>query len=66
VWSAEETNACFIVRDHNGQALAHIYFKKGYRTMRVELIPDEKPDEVEAAITELRRELEALTAPFIC
>ena len=27
-WSAEETDACFIVRDHNGQALAYIYFEE--------------------------------------
>jgi hypothetical protein len=26
-WSVEETNACFIVRDHNGQALACVYFE---------------------------------------
>jgi hypothetical protein len=26
-WSVEETNACFIVRDHNGQALAYVYFE---------------------------------------
>ena len=26
-WTAEETEACFIVRDHNGQALAYIYFE---------------------------------------
>ena len=24
-WSVEETDACFIVRDHNGQALAYVY-----------------------------------------
>ena len=24
-WSVEETNACFIVRDANGQALAYVY-----------------------------------------
>ena len=27
-WSAEETEACFIVRDHNGQALAYVYFEE--------------------------------------
>jgi len=27
-WSVEETDACFIVRDHNGQALAHVYFEE--------------------------------------
>jgi hypothetical protein len=26
-WSVEETNACFIVRDANGQALAYVYFE---------------------------------------
>ena len=25
-WSAEESEACFIVRDANGQALAYVYF----------------------------------------
>jgi hypothetical protein len=27
-WSAEETDACFIVRDPNGQALAYVYFEE--------------------------------------
>jgi hypothetical protein len=27
-WSVEETDACFIVRDHNGQALAYVYFEE--------------------------------------
>jgi hypothetical protein len=26
-WSAKETDACFIVRDANGQALAYLYFE---------------------------------------
>jgi hypothetical protein len=26
-WSVEETDACFIVRDKNGQALAYVYFE---------------------------------------
>ena len=24
-WSVEETDACFVVRDHNGQQLAYVY-----------------------------------------
>jgi hypothetical protein len=28
-WSVEELDACFIVRDHNGQALAYVYFEDG-------------------------------------
>lgn len=33
-WTAEETDACFIVKDHNGQALAYFYFENepGRRT----------------------------------
>jgi hypothetical protein len=27
-WTAEETEACFIVRDRNGQALAYVYFEE--------------------------------------
>jgi hypothetical protein len=28
-WSVEELNdACFVVRDHNGQALAYVYFEE--------------------------------------
>ena len=27
-WSVEELDACFVVKDLNGQALAHMYFEK--------------------------------------
>jgi hypothetical protein len=27
-WTAEETDACFIVRDANGQPLADVYFEE--------------------------------------
>jgi hypothetical protein len=26
-WSVEEQKACFVVRDHNGQKLAYVYFE---------------------------------------
>jgi hypothetical protein len=26
-WSLEEQSACFVVRDHGGQALAYVYFE---------------------------------------
>jgi hypothetical protein len=26
-WSVEEQPACFVLRDHNGQALAYVYFE---------------------------------------
>ena len=27
-WSVDELEACFVVRDHNGQALAYVYFEE--------------------------------------
>jgi hypothetical protein len=27
-WSVERSAACFIVRDHGGQALAYVYFEE--------------------------------------
>jgi hypothetical protein len=26
-WTVEELDACFVVRDHNGQSLAYVYFE---------------------------------------
>ena len=26
-WSVEEQDACFVVRDHDGQQLAYVYFE---------------------------------------
>jgi hypothetical protein len=28
VWSVEDNGACFVVRDHSGQALAYVYFEE--------------------------------------
>jgi hypothetical protein len=33
-WTAEETDACFIVRDATGQALGHFYFEGAAGTPR--------------------------------
>ena len=27
-WRAEETDACFIIRDHNDQALVYVYYEE--------------------------------------
>jgi hypothetical protein len=27
-WSVEELDACFVVRDHDGQQLAYVYFEE--------------------------------------
>jgi hypothetical protein len=42
-WTAEETDACFIVRDANGQALSYVYFESepGRRTAANLLTRDE-------------------------
>jgi hypothetical protein len=39
-WSIEEHPACFIVRDHNGQALAYLYFEDepGQRSAAAKLV----------------------------
>jgi hypothetical protein len=30
-WTVEEQDACYVVRDHNGQQLAYVYFEPGRR-----------------------------------
>jgi hypothetical protein len=42
-WSIEELEACFVVRDHSGQALAYVYFEEepGRRSAAKLLTKDE-------------------------
>jgi hypothetical protein len=42
-WSVEEQAACFVVRDHNGRALAYVYFENesGRRSVAKSLTKDE-------------------------
>jgi hypothetical protein len=42
-WSVEELDACFVVRDHNGQQLAYVYFEEepGRRSAAKLLTKDE-------------------------
>jgi hypothetical protein len=42
-WSVEELDACFVVRDHNGQQLAYVYFEEepGRRSVAKLLTKDE-------------------------
>ena len=42
-WTADETDACFVVKDQHGQALAYVYFEKetGRRTAARLLTRDE-------------------------
>ena len=41
-WSVEEQKACFVVRDHNGQKLAYIYFEDEPGP-QIEVLPHEHP-----------------------
>jgi hypothetical protein len=42
-WTSQEADACFIIRDHNGQALSCVYFEneKNKRTAFKQLTRDE-------------------------
>jgi hypothetical protein len=42
-WSVEEREACFVVRDHDGQQLAYVYFEEepGRRSAAKLLTKDE-------------------------
>jgi hypothetical protein len=42
-WTAEETEACFVVKDRSGQALSYVYFERepGRRTAANLLTKDE-------------------------
>ena len=42
-WSVEEQSACFVVRDHNGQALSYVYYENepGRRSAAKLLTKDE-------------------------
>jgi hypothetical protein len=49
-WSVEEQSACYVVRDHSGQALAHVYIEDEpeRRSAAKLLSKDEaRPDRVE-------------------
>jgi hypothetical protein len=54
-WSAEETDACFIVRDHNGQALAYVHFEDepGWRAAAKLLTRDEGAARVATNVAKL-------------
>jgi hypothetical protein len=53
-WSVEETDACFIVRDKNGQALAYVYFEdKPRRRTAAHLLTRDEARRIAANIAKL-------------
>jgi hypothetical protein len=51
-WSVEETDACFMVRDKNGKALAHVYFENEWEDGRRPELPSR---ETKARVGNLER-----------
>jgi hypothetical protein len=55
-WSAEETDACFIVRDANGQALAYVYFEEAPgRRAAAKLLTHDEARRIAASAAEAAR-----------
>jgi hypothetical protein len=53
-WSADETDACFIVRDHSGQALAYVYYEEEPgRRPAAELLTKDEARRIAANIAKL-------------
>jgi len=53
-WIAEETDACFIIRDHNGYALAYVYFEEEPgRQSAAKLLSKDEARRIAANITKL-------------
>ena len=52
-WIAEETDACFIIRDHNGYALAYVYFEEEPGRPAAKLLSKDEARRIAANITKL-------------
>ena len=53
-WSVEELNACFIVRDANGQALTYVYYEsEPGRRSAAKLLREDEARRIAANIAEL-------------
>jgi hypothetical protein len=54
-WFVEELDACFVVKDLNGQALAHMYFEKEsrYRRRPSELLTRDEARRIAAVFAKL-------------
>jgi len=53
-WSVEEQDACYVVRDHDGQQLAYIYFEdEPGRRSAAKLLAKDEPRRVAANVAKL-------------
>jgi hypothetical protein len=53
-WSVEEQPACFVVRDHNGQQLAYVYFEdEPGRRSAAKLLERDKARRIAVSIAKL-------------
>ena len=53
-WSVEELDACFVVRDHSGQALAYVYYEEEPgRRSAAKLLTKDKARRIAANIAKL-------------
>ena len=54
-WTVEETNACFIVKDHAGMSLAYVYFEEAPgRRGAAKLLTRDEARRIAANIVKLR------------
>ena len=51
--SVEEQSACFVVRDHNGQVLAHVYFEDEFGRRAAKLLTKDEARRIAANIAKL-------------
>jgi hypothetical protein len=52
-WTVEELDACFVVRDHNGQQLAYVYLRGGARRSAAKLLTKDGAPRIAANIAKL-------------
>jgi hypothetical protein len=52
-WSVDELEACFVVRDSNGQQIAYVYFEEAGRRSAAKLLTKDEARRIAANIAKL-------------